>query len=344
MAWIGNLLLVISLSVGALAAATAYHVPLNLADEQYRYEEDGKTQDLTIKANAGVVVVRDRSLLEQHQIKVLLFGPVSPGPALPGTSGTFLLQGLLHTVSAPQDKLVNKALGRLNAADLLEAQVEPGTGLVLMKSNLPVPLAKKKDRLTPELLQALRQQNESEDKRVRQEYVIVQEFSPSRWPGGGMFLAAVGGLLVGAMLVRTAAKRKRAEEHAAQPAEGPEQALVGLQETLETVRRDVGAGQEPLAPEKIEFRLQLILERLSEAQKTHITAFLEARATLITRYGLAGFATIMDHFAGCERQINRAWSAAADGVFEEAVHCLRVAAELLEETMAQMRQQTSHVR
>ncbi len=44
MTWAGNLLLIVSLSVGALAAATAYHVPLNLDKEQYQHEKADKTQ------------------------------------------------------------------------------------------------------------------------------------------------------------------------------------------------------------------------------------------------------------------------------------------------------------
>ena len=41
---------------------------------------------------------------------------------------------------------------------------------------------------------------------------------------------------------------------------------------------------------------------------------------------------IMDRFAAAERQINRAWSAAADGVYAEAETCLTTAVDRLDET------------
>jgi hypothetical protein len=37
---------------------------------------------------------------------------------------------------------------------------------------------------------------------------------------------------------------------------------------------------------------------------------------------MGGYAELMDRFAAGERQINRAWSAAADGYLDEATRCL----------------------
>jgi hypothetical protein len=93
-----------------------------------------------------------------------------------------------------------------------------------------------------------------------------------------------------------------------------------------------------LSPEDLDDRLKLILALLTEAQRTHLAAFVEARPLLIARHGLVGFAEIMDRFAACERQVNRAWSAAADNVYEESVECLDLGAELLEETINRLRQ------
>jgi hypothetical protein len=88
-----------------------------------------------------------------------------------------------------------------------------------------------------------------------------------------------------------------------------------------------------LLPEALQDRLALILERLGEAQKTHMPAFVEARPILIARLGLGGFAELMDRYAAAERQINRAWSAAADGVPAEAAQCLELASVFLDEAL-----------
>ncbi len=46
----------------------------------------------------------------------------------------------------------------------------------------------------------------------------------------------------------------------------------------------------------------MIAERLGEAQKTHIDAFVQGRAAIQGRLGLAGFAWVMDRFSTGERQ------------------------------------------
>ena len=79
-------------------------------------------------------------------------------------------------------------------------------------------------------------------------------------------------------------------------------------------------------------RQHAIIERLGEVQSTHVPAFVDARPLLISRLGLSGFAELMDRFAAMERQVNRAWSAAADGVEDEALDCLERASALAAET------------
>ena len=55
----------------------------------------------------------------------------------------------------------------------------------------------------------------------------------------------------------------------------------------------------------------------------HITAKIpDTEHFLINRFGLGGFAEFMGLYSVLERRVNRAWSAAADGVHEEAVDCL----------------------
>lgn len=404
---LGNILLVISLTTGALAAATAYHVPLGPEDVYPdSFYTDSEGNPLTIKSKAGVVVL------------------------LPETLAA--LDGKKLVVRNVKDPLNKRALSRLKEKHLKKVTVEEDTGLVLIK-NTPVPLAKNKDTLTPELLKRLREQAESTDPRIKQRYVIVQEFDLAamksywRWPGNWVFLASVVGLLAGALAVRQGTKKSLAAGKVHEEKERPETALLAVKEILDELRREVGSlsgketlnalqakldeadrrhlnaieearpilsarlskehirelrqtraaslddpdlhiRREELGAEEItrlndylaarselrsrlgdeellsldelvltsmekEVRLRTIIDRLNEAQRKHMEAFIVSRPQLIERLGLAGFAELMDSYAAFERQVNRAWSAAADGVYEEAVECLDNASELLEETM-----------
>jgi hypothetical protein len=158
------------------------------------------------------------------------------------------------------------------------------------------------------------------------DYVLVQEFAFARWPGKWVFLGAAIGLLVSAGLLRFAGRRRSSGPRAAGEVELPEKALRAIGATVADLRREVAA----LPDERT--RQALILERLGQLQRTHMPAFVEARPLLVARLGLGGYAELMDRYAAAERQINRAWSAAADGVLAESVRCLDQASQLLSET------------
>ena len=53
-----------------------------------------------------------------------------------------------------------------------------------------------------------------------------------------------------------------------------------------------------------------------------ITQFVNAREAIGRRYGLDTYGAIMDRFARGERNVNRAWCAAADGYVDEVRECL----------------------
>src|SRR5690606_22380442 len=76
----------------------------------------------------------------------------------------------------------------------------------------------------------------------------------------------------------------------------------------------------------------LIVERIGALQKTQMPAFIDLRPKLISAFGMAGYARLMDAYAAAERQLNRAWSAAADEHEPEAVASLQRALPLLDET------------
>ena len=84
-------------------------------------------------------------------------------------------------------------------------------------------------------------------------------------------------------------------------------------------------------------RMAEIIERIGELQQTHLANFPEARDVMVARGGLAKYANVMDAFAGAERKINRAWSAAADGDLGESVENLELAVPMLEEAARRLR-------
>ena len=62
-------------------------------------------------------------------------------------------------------------------------------------------------------------------------------------------------------------------------------------------------------------------------------AFVEGRATLQRKAGMASFALVMDPFSRGERQLSRAWSASVDQHAEEARASLAKASPLLQEAL-----------
>lgn len=160
--------------------------------------------------------------------------------------------------------------------------------------------------------------------------VFMKSFAFGRWRFWWLFLLSAVGLLTGSLMVRKAAQ----EEIAAAAAESgdtgsklsPTAALDGLTESMSGLRRDLDGMQDDPA------RLAAILDRVSTAQLDYVEPFIEARPLLVGQRGLGGYAELMDRFAAAERQVNRAWSSAADGVLEESVECLANAEELLLKT------------
>lgn len=184
------------------------------------------------------------------------------------------------------------------------------------------PIATPNSELTAELLTELR---DADVERVR-----VKEFSFARWSGKWWFLLALGGLLAGAALVRVDNRKRLAAStnSATAKASSPEATLGAIIETIEGLRRDL-----PHMTTEHD-REAAIIERLGEVQAVHVPAFVDARERLVSKHGMSGYAAIMDRFAAMERQINRAWSAAADAVDDEAQDCIERAAALAQETRA----------
>lgn len=180
-----------------------------------------------------------------------------------------------------------------------------------VKSSGPVrPLAAKDTRLTPALIQALRAQGV---RRVR-----VKEFAFSRWSGSWLFLAGCLGLIAAAWMSKTATRRTIAAVRRESAARG---------ETAESILTAIRTGVDALRAEwpnlpDASTRHRRVLTVLTDTQDNLVPAFAARQAVTISRLGLAGYARLMDRFAAGERQLNRAWSAATDGIEAEVVICL----------------------
>ena len=225
-----------------------------------------------------------------------------------------LITGLFGAVTAylPPLNLPDSQLAglTLNAP----AGQKPGGGA-------PQALAAKNSRLTPELLAALRAGG------VRR--VLVKEFAWTRWTGRWVFFLGCLGLAAGAALKRAVARGSRVRTAAAGgTGQSAEELLVSILDAVEALRAEL-----PRLPDSPS-RFHRTLEVLTDVQERLVPDFVAQRPVLTARLGLGGYARLMDHFAAGERQLNRAWSAAADEIEPEVGDCLDHCAELLAETAA----------
>jgi hypothetical protein len=165
-------------------------------------------------------------------------------------------------------------------------------------------------RLTPDVVGRLAALNV--------ERVRVKEFSLGRWREAWIFGASMLGLVAGGLLIRHEAHREiRVRTAGSTPGAGSPQFLLGAAyEDVERLLREVTGV--PNEQQAVEIRRQI-----DTIQATRLAPFAAARPELMGRYGVAGFARLMDPFAAAERQLNRAWSAAADHVLPEAIGSLQ---------------------
>ena len=166
--------------------------------------------------------------------------------------------------------------------------------------------------------------------------VHAKEFSFRHWQEWWIFLLACIGLTAGSLMVRTAMKRELTQ---VAPSPG-EQSTVPPRELLENARKDALDLQSELSKMTDQrAKQQRILSRVERMQEQSFDPFVQSRPNLINDYGMAGYAQIMDRFAAAERQFNRAWSAAADHVLEEAEVSIKQGITILDEALARLAQQ-----
>lgn len=193
------------------------------------------------------------------------------------------------------------------------------SGKIVAADGSMTPVALSGEALTPELVSRLRA--------AGVERVRVREFSFARWSHSWLFALSSAGLVVGAVLVRRQ-KRDSVAASAGEPTGGtlsPSAAMAALRESLRRLDAELPGLRETKEG------MHQVTETLGELQATHIDSILQSRERIIARGGPAGFAAFMSAFSVMERQINRAWSASADGEFDEVADCLKRAVILLED-------------
>lgn len=228
------------------------------------------------------------------------------------------------------DSVLKRLIGRELAQDaglLRDDQGQP----VLDESGAPRPLVRAVDQAGQHTVIDADVLNTLGAGRSGAPTIRLRSFDWSLWQHRWWFVLAIAGLFAGSMLMRLDQKRRVAAAIQDRPAtEGPAAALAQIRSSIDALRARL--------PEIADRRqaLRLILRELSELQRTHLPAIPDARTELVGRLGLGRYAELMDRFAAMERQVNRAWSAAADGVLEEARDSLERAAAILPEVEARL--------
>ena len=228
--------------------------------------------------------------------------------------GLSLAMGMVACMSAYSPKLSAVAAAVAAGEGL---QLGAPAGKIIAEDGAISPVAKAGETLTSELIAELQA--------AGVERVRVRQFAFSRWSQAPLFGASVAGLLLGAFLVRRG--RSRAYAGGGEAGErSPEKAMAGLRDAL----RSLDARLPQL--HDAEDGMRRITDEIDDLQSTHIDVILQSREGIIAVGGLAGFAAFMSAFSVLERQINRAWSAAADDEADEACASIRRALSLVDAT------------
>lgn len=149
------------------------------------------------------------------------------------------------------------------------------------------------------------------------------------------FAVCAGVMLAGLVLVRTAARAHagRADEH---------------REQIDALQKSIGATIEKLtamtaARETID--VYDVHGRIDDELMEDVGDFVAARKSMIPLMGLRPYAEVMSAFAAGERNLNRAWSASADGYEDEVWASLDRALARMNEAkglLARYREETGH--
>lgn len=111
----------------------------------------------------------------------------------------------------------------------------------------------------------------------------------------------------GVVIIRsTEAKQSQTEHHVAANIE-----------TIETSLGRIVTKITELDGDKHNIHTYDVRHRIDELFTDDLETFVDARESIVHRYGLAAYGEVMTRFASAERYLNRVWSASADGYIDE---------------------------
>ena len=145
------------------------------------------------------------------------------------------------------------------------------------------------------------------------------------WP---LFVPAIVVAAVGVTLARLSAQRAaRSEER-----------LSGNVRLLEQSLDNVVARIGELCEKKDQLDVYRVHEQIDKLFPSSLSAFVEARESLIHVYDLQAYADVMNAFAAGERYLNRVWSCSVDGYVDELNEYLDRSREQFTAALAELRE------
>ncbi len=125
---------------------------------------------------------------------------------------------------------------------------------------------------------------------------------------------------------RDIARHSKTEHHVAARIEAVEGSLTRIATNIDKLNAD-----------KHSVDTYDVRHKIDELFVDDLETFVDARESIIHRYGLAAYAEVMTAFAAGERYLNRVWSASADGYIDEVNEYLEKAKTQFAETLTLLR-------
>jgi len=141
------------------------------------------------------------------------------------------------------------------------------------------------------------------------------------------YLAALAVGIVGVVLAQVAIRR--AARHVDR--------LAADMETIEVSLGRVVGNVQALDQEKESIDVYDLKDRIDTTFRSDLDAFVQARESIIHRFGLQAYADVMNPFAAGERYLNRVWSTSTDGYIDEAHEYIGRAHEQFEDALRVLR-------
>jgi uncharacterized protein YutE (UPF0331/DUF86 family) len=148
--------------------------------------------------------------------------------------------------------------------------------------------------------------------------------SPVKWL---WYIPALAVGVIGVVMVRTVDARQSKTEHH----------VAANIETVESSLQRIAANLDKLNAEKHSVNTYDMRYKIDELFMDDLEQFVDARQSIVHRYGLAAYGEIMSSFAAGERYLNRVWSASADGYIDEVNEYLEKAKDQFAESLAIIR-------